>query len=127
MKPSNLGDADQERLAALCEALLPLHDQLSLAHLVSLLNIAVEPGLSVTGLAERIGAPQASSSRYVSVLLGRYQGPGDKPPVPLITQEVSVDDPRRRALFLSDHGKELVLTILSALRADRTDTRGDVS
>ena len=40
--------------------------------LVALLAVGVEAGLSVNELSERIGAPQQSTSRYVSVLTGRY-------------------------------------------------------
>ncbi len=118
MNSSYFDSLDLSRLIALRAALTPLQEQISLAHLVSLLTIAAEPGLSVQGLADRMGAPQASASRYVSVLLARYQGPGEKPPKPFIKQEVSTDDPRRRALFLNDHGQELVLAILGAVQAD---------
>ncbi len=118
MNSTVFGPPDLSRLVALRAALLPLQEQISLAQLVSLLTIAAEPGLSVQGLADRMGAPQASASRYVSVLLARYQGPGEKPPKPFIKQEVSTDDPRRRALFLNDHGRELVLAILGAQQAD---------
>ena len=118
MNSSVFGSLDWSRLVALRAALVPLQEQISLAQLVSLLTIAAEPGLSVQGLADRIGAPQASTSRYVSVLLARYQGPGEKPPKPFIKQEVSTDDPRRRALFLNDYGKELVLAILGALQTN---------
>ncbi|RFC64782.1 hypothetical protein DY251_18640 [Mesorhizobium denitrificans] len=100
-----------ERMAA---ALQPVQDQLSLAHLVSLLTVATHPGLSVNELAERVGAPQATASRYVSVLLGRYQGQGTPPPKPLIAQEISPDDPRKRALFLSQDGQELVSQVVGA-------------
>ncbi len=127
MNSSVFGSRDWSRLVALRAALMPLQEQLSLAHLVSLLTIATEPGLSVKGLADRMGAPQATASRYVSVLLGRYQGPGEKPPMPFITQEVSIDDPRRRALFLNDHGKELVLAILGARQANSSAAETDAS
>jgi DNA-binding MarR family transcriptional regulator len=113
-----LGPRDQRQLSALRAALMPLQEQLSLAHLVSLLTIAAEPGLSVKDLADRTGTPQASASRYVSVLLGRYSTTGEKPIVPLITQEISADDPRRRALYLSDHGREVVMTLLGSLQTD---------
>lgn len=99
----------------LSEALRPLRDQLYLAHMTSLLAIAAEPGLSVNELADRVGIPQPSASRFVSILLGRYQSPDTAPPIPLIVQAVSSDDPRRRALFLSQHGEEIVRGILASM------------
>jgi DNA-binding MarR family transcriptional regulator len=112
--PPDLTSEQKSRLLRLRSALAPLQEQFSLAHLVSLMTIAAEPGLSVNELAERTGSPQASASRYVSVLLGRYQSEGLEPAVPLITQEISSDDPRRRALFLSDDGLDTVMSILNA-------------
>lgn len=86
--------------------------ELSLPQLVALLTIAVEPGLSVNDLADRIGLPQQTASRYVAILLGRYETPGQSPPHPLISQGVSEDDPRKRALFLTGLGENLVRRLL---------------
>ncbi len=120
-----ISHGDQHRLVALRAALMPLQEQLSLAHLVTLLTIAVDPGLSVTDLADRTTTPQATVSRYVSVLLGRYQAPGAKSIIPLITQEISADDPRRRALFLTDHGRKIVMTILKSSHVANSSTEAD--
>ena len=109
---------DRNRLIALRDALTPLQDQFNLSHLVCLLTIGAEPGLSVKDLADRTRAPQASASRYVSILLGRYQGPEGKFPAPLISQEISKEDPRRRALFLNDQGKTIVNTIFEAMNVE---------
>ena len=116
--------ADQSRLIALSEALRPYQDQLGLSRLVCLLTIAAEPGLSVTELADRISAPQASTSRYVSLLLGRYQEEKGKIPTPLISQEVSKERPRQRALFLSHRGSALVASILDTLNDSQVSNRG---
>ena len=117
--------ADQRRLIALRDALRPLQDQLGLSRLVCLLTIAAEPGLSVTELAARIGAPQASTSRYVSLLLGRYQEEKGEIPAPLISQEVSKERPRQRALFLTDHGFEFVAAMLDAVNDTPVSTLGE--
>lgn len=106
---------DQFCLAKLCDALKKVQDDLSLPQLVALLAIASSPGLSVNELSERIGAPQQSTSRYVSVLTGRYADPaigGDSRP--FITQEVKHDDPRSRALFLAERGRNAVQSIFEA-------------
>ena len=116
--------ADQSRLIALSEALRPYQDQLGLSRLVCLLTIAAEPGVSVTELADRISAPQASTSRYVSLLLGRYQEEKGEIPTPLISQEVSKERPRQRALFLSHRGSALVASILDTLNDSQVSNRG---
>jgi DNA-binding MarR family transcriptional regulator len=106
---------DQSRSASVGGALKKVQDDLSLPQLVALLAIGSTPGLSVNELAERIGAPQQSTSRYVSVLTGRYADPaigGDSRP--FITQEVKQDDPRSRALYLAERGRETVQSILDA-------------
>ena len=82
---------------------------MSLPLLVALLAIAMEPGLSVSDLAERIGAPQQTASRYSAFLQGRYEIPGDNTSLfvhtPFVTLEISPVDPRRRALTLTRHGQ----------------------
>ena len=116
--------ADQSRLISLTDALRPLQDQLGLSRLVCLLTIAAEPGLSVTELAARINAPQASTSRYVSLLLGRYQEEKGEAPAPLISQQVSKEKPRQRALFLTGHGSAFVAAIIVALYESQSSHHG---
>lgn len=114
-----LSSDQRVRIMRLSNALQPVRDQLYLAHMTSLLAVAAEPGLSVNELADRVGIPQPSASRFVSILLGRYQGPESAPPIPLITQTVSPDDPRRRALYLSQHGEEIIQAILESVEKGR--------
>ena len=118
-RPQNLRPSELAQLDRLRAAISPSQSSLSLAQLVTLLTIALEPGLSINELAERIGAPQQTASRHASVLLGRYQDPstpGERHAA-LITQSVSSNDPRSRALFLSAAGWEFIFRILAALRA----------
>ncbi|MER9591954.1 MarR family winged helix-turn-helix transcriptional regulator [Mesorhizobium australicum] len=86
---------------------------LKLDLLVHFLTIAAEPGLSVNELAEKTGTPQASASRYVSVLTGRYQSDIAEP-VALVAQEIRADDPRSRALFLTPSGHQAIMTVINA-------------
>jgi DNA-binding MarR family transcriptional regulator len=80
-----------------------------------LVAIAAEPGISVNELAQRIDVPQQSASRYVSVLLGRYQDPMAGPQTRiLVEQRISEEDPRRRALFLTLEGTTLLTNIVYA-------------
>ncbi|MDX8458188.1 hypothetical protein [Mesorhizobium humile] len=104
----------QMRLLRLSGAIATLPG-LKLELLASLLTIAAEPGLSVNELADKTATPQASASRYVSVLTGRYHGDTSEPAVPLVSQEIRADDPRRRALFLTPEGYEAVLSIIEAV------------
>lgn len=101
-----------DRLRALLSA---VPDDLALPQLRALVAIAAEPGLSVSDLAERVGVPQQTASRYVAVLLGRYQDALEhgRQRV-LVEQRISEEDPRRRALFLSDEGTNLLSSIINA-------------
>jgi DNA-binding MarR family transcriptional regulator len=100
----------------LLRALVPVEETLGLPLLLALAAIAREPGLSVNDLADRIGAPQQSASRYVATLQGRYAMPGrDLGPVPLVAIEVSSTDPRKRALHLTRTGTARLSRILTTL------------
>lgn len=93
-----------------------LEPDLNLPLAVTLIAIAREPGLSVGELGERIGSPQQTTSRYVAILQGRYEtnpsGEGGFSRNPLISLEISKQDPRKRALFLTDNGVKRVAEIL---------------
>ena len=82
---------------------------LSLANLVCLIAIGLEPGISVNELAERTGYPQQSVSRYVGTLLGRYQEDDQEHSFfPLIEQSINKDDPRKRALQTTLEGEGIL-------------------
>jgi DNA-binding MarR family transcriptional regulator len=116
----NFSAKEQAHLAALVRALEPLQSQMGLPQLLALCRIAVDPGLSVNDLAERLNCPQQSASRYVSALLGRYErldaGSGETDVgtkfEPLIMQEISQNDPRKRALFVSEQGYDVLKNVL---------------
>lgn len=110
---SNFDMAEAQWLEAMQAALASVQAELSLPQLIALLAIANQPGISVNDLAERTSASQQTTSRYVSVLTGRYEAlSGRGPGQPLIAQGVSDEDPRKRALYLTDAGAELVRRIL---------------
>ncbi|WP_116091841.1 MarR family transcriptional regulator [Sphingomonas crusticola] len=110
-------EADRyERMAPLRDALLEVQNALSLAQLVALVTIAMEPGLSVNDLAERLRIPQQSASRYVAALAGRYQPLlAESSLDPLIVQTINESDPRKRALFLTPAGRQLMSSMSSAV------------
>ena len=107
--------SEPTHLAGIRDALSFLQNHLSLPQLTCLVAIAAEPGLSVTDLAQRTGLPQATASRYVSTLLGRYQGASDREPSTLITQSISIHDPRRRSLYLNATGRSLIDMLLHSM------------
>jgi DNA-binding MarR family transcriptional regulator len=105
---------EQATLSNLMMGLLPLQGRMSLPQLVALLAVANEPGISVNEVADRIGAPQQTASRHVSVLMGRYSAPdapGGLATEPLIEQTISADDPRKRALRLTPHGRDVLASL----------------
>jgi DNA-binding MarR family transcriptional regulator len=120
---ATIDEATRAKIAGLADALREIPAELGFPQLLALLTIASDPGLSVNDLAERLGVPQQTASRHAATLSGRYQGMFDisdenttstKSP-PLITQEISQIDPRRRALFISKQGRVLLQTIAKRL------------
>lgn len=107
-------DAQLKLIRALRDGLIPLGERINLTQLLALITVAAEPGLSVNELADRLGLPQQTASRHVSILLGRYASinEGERGP-PLLTQAVNENDSRSRALFLTDDGARLVSELVS--------------
>ncbi len=106
---------DLSRLKRLERVLKTVSQDLNLPQVVCLLIIGANPGLSVNALSESSGYPQQSTSRHISILLGRYQIDPETPPIePLITQGVNAEDPKKRALFLTDRGRRILRDLISA-------------
>jgi DNA-binding MarR family transcriptional regulator len=106
------GDQKLVRLAEIRSALIGVQGNLSLAQLVALATIAIEPGLSVNELADRLKIPQQTASRHVAVLTGRYQSDlADAPLEALIIQQINENDPRKRALYLTLEGLEFIAAL----------------
>jgi DNA-binding MarR family transcriptional regulator len=112
--PIEFSSSEASRLDAIFAAFLNCQSEISLPQAMALIAIARHPGLSVNELAERLEQPQQTVSRHVSVLLGRYQTSETVVPRAFIRQEINVNDPRSRALFLAPEGE----TLLKALVAD---------
>jgi len=112
---TGLSEADRNKLQAFYLALGVVGDELSLPVLRALLAIAIRPGLSVNELADDLGVPQQSASRYASILLGRYESPVAKGTQSLITQEVNPNEPRKRALYLTATGSRQMLKLNQVL------------
>jgi DNA-binding MarR family transcriptional regulator len=109
-------DFDDLQLVVLSEALKTIEQELTLPLMICLVSIAKKPGISVNDLASDVGIPQQTASRYIAILLGRYQSATPQYDSlagnPLVSLEVSAEDPRRRALYLTKRGK-LVLKKLT--------------
>lgn len=100
-------------LTDLRDALAELQGSLSLAQLIALMTVAIEPGISVNELGDRLRVPQQSASRHVAVLTGRYQSElSDAPLDALIVQQINETDPRKRALYLTPAGDKLIANML---------------
>ncbi len=109
-------------MSVLLDTFIPIDQSIGLPLLLTLAAVGREPGLSVNELAERLNTPQQTISRYVATLQARYAMPGrDVGSVPLIDVEISVNDPRRRALTLTAAGKarleEVLFSIYPNLKA----------
>jgi DNA-binding MarR family transcriptional regulator len=115
---TDFSSSEASRLDAIFAAFLNCQSEISLPQALALIAIARHPGLSVNELAERLDQPQQTVSRHVSVLLGRYQTSETIVPRAFIRQEINVNDPRSRALFLSADGQ----AFLKALVADSKTT-----
>jgi DNA-binding MarR family transcriptional regulator len=116
--------AEERQFLGRLQSQLAAVESLGLPSLISLLAIARNEGLSVTDLAEETGLPQQSVSRYVSMLLGRYQLEAmSDSPIALIEQRINPADPRKRALFLTDSGRETIMGVLDISSAFKADER----
>jgi DNA-binding MarR family transcriptional regulator len=114
LRMQSLWSADCAKLA---DALQPTTEVIGLVHLVALLIIGSRPGISVNELAESLAIPQQTASRHVSLLLARYQSPAYPGLTdPLIVQEVHSQDPRSRALKLTEAGIQLVRPLVAIRR-----------
>ena len=103
----------------LSDALRALPSGLALQHLVALLEVGRQTGLSVNDLADILAIPQQTASRYVAVLSGRYDNVDALSQFsPLIEQRINERDPRRRALFLTDEGREVLNTLLTTIKGN---------
>ena len=102
------------RLEAVLAALKPWQSMISLSQALALIVIASHPGLSVNELAEKLEQPQQTVSRHVAILLGRYQQSETIEPRAFIRQEINVNDPRSRALFLSHDGHALLKALAAS-------------
>lgn len=109
----NINHKDKPEVVRLRDALLTIQGNLSLQQLVALLTIGAEPNLSVNALAASLGIPQQSASRHIAFLTGRYQNDAtDTVPDILVAQQISVSDPRSRALHLTEAGLALLAEVV---------------
>jgi DNA-binding MarR family transcriptional regulator len=110
-----LTDAERQFLPNVIRALAGA-EAIGLPALICLLEIAYSDSVSVTEIVDRTGMPQQSVSRYVSVLMGRYQSEfASSSFEPLIEQRINRTDPRKRSLHLTNAGAELARGILGQL------------
>jgi DNA-binding MarR family transcriptional regulator len=95
------------------QKLLWLMREVPPSYVACLAMIAACPGISINELAERLATPQQTVSRYVGILLARYEDvviAGSRRP--LIVQTISEVDPRKRALQITAQGKQFLAGLL---------------
>ena len=95
------------------QKLLWLMREMPPSYVACLAVIAACPGISINELAEKLSTPQQTVSRYVGILLARYEDvviAGSRRP--LIVQTISEVDPRKRALQITTHGKQFLAGLL---------------
>jgi DNA-binding MarR family transcriptional regulator len=113
-------------LLALSHLLEQVEGDLGLPLSRTLVAVSLEPGLSVNELAERLGVPQQTASRYVAILQGRYEAPSIPLSVsartPLLALEISQLDPRRRALFVTPEGEKRIERLIASYSRDHDQT-----
>lgn len=104
------------RLALLARLLDQIESDLGLPLTRALISVALKPGSSINDLADQLNVPQQTASRYIAVLQGRYESPNGSidTRAPLVSLEISQNDPRRRALFVTPEGKKRVAKLLAA-------------
>lgn len=108
-------------LSALQSSLMQVQAELSLAELIGLIVVRLNPGISVNELAELTRLPQQTASRHVGRLSGRYQSVlGPEVPA-LLELRISEADPRRRALFLTAAGEDYVGRVIDPLFRERAN------
>jgi len=105
--------AIDREIAGALQSVLMKAQALGLGPLVCLLVVAAEEGLSISELADQLKWPQQSVSRYISILLGRYESVLTSTEFePLIEQRINAQDPRKRSLYLSAAGTSFVMGLM---------------
>ena len=106
--------------AALDAGLKVAEPDLSIPLLRTVIAVFLKTDMSVNDLADTIGVPQQSASRYVAILQGRYQtsdGASSFTKAPLLMSKPSPTDSRRNELALTPHGEDRLNEILSQIHS----------
>ena len=81
--------------------------------LTALIVVALNPGISINDLCEKLDSPQQTVSRHIGILLNRYEE-STAPIVtkPFVSQNISEDDPRKRSLSITKAGEQFLFKLL---------------
>lgn len=80
--------------------LASVNEGMPVSYARAFIEIAQDPGLSITTLAERLGSPLSTVSRSVAAL-------ADKKKYGLVTVTIAADEKRRKVLNLSETGAKM--------------------
>lgn len=97
----------------LIEEYRKLYNMMPMQQAATLLQIALEPGITVTDLAEKTGLTMASASRNIEVL-GPWQ-PKREIGMGLIQNDYSDEDRRKKTLTLTAKGWRVINTMNNIL------------
>jgi DNA-binding MarR family transcriptional regulator len=126
----DLAEAEMGSVDRVWTIMRAFRSSMSLELIRTFLAIARRQGLSVQELADELGVPQSSVSRYVKALAGYESREGKLGPLKwevgsdgygLIEQRINEQEPRKRSLVLSEEGLALVQKLQAAVEGAPID------
>lgn len=96
---------------AIQRTLQSVDSEFPLQYAICLAEMALTPGISLTGLAERCNMPLSTVSRIVGALSHKRQ---KGQPYELVRVEISPEERRRKQLYLTETGQALVCSLIKA-------------
>lgn len=102
------------RLARCIAELRALHSEIQAQTIHVLLEVAIQPDITMGGLVKKTGLAQASCSRNVSLLSIRDRH--DRPGLGLVESEEDPAERRRKIVRLTPNGQELIALLADIVR-----------
>ena len=107
--------AQLQRLEQFGTVLAIAHEQLRPRQLVLLAQVADEPGLTQTELADRVGLTTSALSRNLDVLGADGRRDKDKPGLGWIESQGNPNDDREKRVYLTSEGQRVLSLLLACL------------
>lgn len=97
------------------ETLRKIDSEFPLQYSICLAQISMEEGMSLTELSQKMGLGLSTVSRIVGAL-SKYRQNGN--PYGLIELKISPEERRKKAIYLTSKGRDVLAQIYKALDAD---------